>query len=639
MSNKGATKYSGRYFSILGDSISTLKGYNPEGYSVFYEGSNCEKSGVNGIEDTWWGQVINYFGGELLVNNSWSGSQVAKVPNQFGLFPSGCSDERTNGLHKDGKYPDVIIVYLGTNDWARAVQPDIKIIGWRNENTSDSNDPLTQKTIEPEICGNIDETVFSVAYSEMIQKIERNYPNAEIWCCTLNTTIMSNNPTFKFPYAYQGEHIERYNKIIASQKFPVRSRVQIIDLYSRHTPYDSIDGSHPTAEGMKTIASLIINLIENQLLKEENQRKWASFSFVDENGKIHETYGYYENYKDSMKDDTFELDKNVSLDFKEIEKIVIEYSEHHYEINTNNWEVIYKNLTSPANAVIDYPQDFFEVKTVCIDRKARKVIKKLLKAFFGNHTFEERLELLPEGATHDVYMEATLQGKTLYYSNTHTMNPMNLSIESDPTPEEIKRIVELLDLYCDFIKYEQKLETYSYPIDVQHHLNFDFKNTNKKYERIIGLKYITTGATGYDYYDGEEKIFAVSSLVAPESTIIINCNGKRWYSEFENQTIGAGMARYVKDENDKQSFKIVYISPGKFEINDSVSVYCNEEKYSYFIMEENIAQIRLVHSESELTFDENDKYDKDVHYEAKIIKGIDNDLMAMMLAFPILRFI
>lgn len=453
MSNKGATKYSGKNFSILGDSISTLKGYNPEGYSVFYEGSNCEKSGVNGIEDTWWGQVINYFGGELLVNNSWSGSQVAKVPNQFGLFPSGCSDERTNGLHKDGKYPDVIIVYIGTNDWARAVQPEIKIVGWRNENTSTSDDPLTQKTIEPEVCGSTDETVFSIAYSEMIRKIAHNYPNAEIWCCTLNTTFMSNNPTFKFPLAYQGEHIETYNKIIISQKSSVSSRVHIIDLYSCHTPYDSIDGSHPTAEGMETIASLIINLVEKQISKENDQQKWASFSFVDENGKIHETYGYYENHKSGMKNDTYELENNISLDFKETEKIVIEYSNHHYEINTNNWEVQYKNVIFPADADGDYPQDFFDVKTVCLNRKVIKVIKKLFKSFFGNYTFQEKLKLLPPGATYEVYMQLIIHGKAFYYSNTYTKN---FSVKSDQIPREIKGIVEFLDLYYDFIK---KVET------------------------------------------------------------------------------------------------------------------------------------------------------------------------------------
>lgn len=111
-------RYFGKQFSILGDSISTLYGYNPKGYNVFYSGDNCEKSGVREMADTWWEQVISFFGGELLVNNSWSGSRVTKLPGRNGLFPSACSDERTSSLHIDSVTPDVIIVYLGTNDWA-----------------------------------------------------------------------------------------------------------------------------------------------------------------------------------------------------------------------------------------------------------------------------------------------------------------------------------------------------------------------------------------------------------------------------------------------------------------------------------------------------------------------------------------
>lgn len=33
-------------FSILGDSISTLEGYNPNGYKVFYTKEMCEKANI-----------------------------------------------------------------------------------------------------------------------------------------------------------------------------------------------------------------------------------------------------------------------------------------------------------------------------------------------------------------------------------------------------------------------------------------------------------------------------------------------------------------------------------------------------------------------------------------------------------------
>ena len=103
-------RYFGKEFSVLGDSISTLEGYNPRGYNVFYTGENCVKSGVMQMEDTWWDKVIGFFGGELLVNNSWSGSRVTKLPSSTTLFPSGCSDERTSALHINDVKPDVIIV-------------------------------------------------------------------------------------------------------------------------------------------------------------------------------------------------------------------------------------------------------------------------------------------------------------------------------------------------------------------------------------------------------------------------------------------------------------------------------------------------------------------------------------------------
>lgn len=155
---KWKNKYYGKKFSILGDSISTLAGYNPKGYKVFFDGESCEKSGVEKMQDTWWGKVIDFFGGELLVNNSWSGSRVTRLPNNDNLFPSGCSDERTGGLHINGVKPDVIIVYLGTNDWAFGAELD----GTRL---------LIDKS---------NMQYFAAAYETMLEKTKTNYPNAEI---------------------------------------------------------------------------------------------------------------------------------------------------------------------------------------------------------------------------------------------------------------------------------------------------------------------------------------------------------------------------------------------------------------------------------------------------------------------------
>lgn len=228
-------KYYKKQFSVLGDSISTLAGFNPKGYNVFYDGESSERANIKEMQDTWWGKVIDFFGGELLVNNSWSGSRVTRLPDNEVLFPSGCSNERTGSLHINNVKPDVIIVYLGTNDWAFGASTCYadNILG------------------DDFHCNS-----FDFAYSQMLSKIMSNYPNAEIWCCTLNTTFMSSNPSFEFPYAPAKMHIEKYNQIIMETAY--MHKCKVIDLYNYHTPYDSIDGTHPNSDGMNTLATLMI---------------------------------------------------------------------------------------------------------------------------------------------------------------------------------------------------------------------------------------------------------------------------------------------------------------------------------------------------------------------------------------------
>lgn len=226
-----------RKFSILGDSISTLCNYNPEGYSVYYIGSMRDQSGVFSVEDTWWGKVIDAHAGSLLVNNSWSGSRVTAMPGRSGLFPSGCSDERTSGLHIGSTLPDIIIVFLGFNDWSNGVPID-----------SD----------ETRLLSPVHFNAFEEAYEAMVRKLTTRYPNAAIWCCTLPRTYISKKPSFTFPEAFANIHIEEYNNAIRKlqEDFPIK----IIDLYSAGCRYDSMDGIHPTKQGMQQIADKVIEL-------------------------------------------------------------------------------------------------------------------------------------------------------------------------------------------------------------------------------------------------------------------------------------------------------------------------------------------------------------------------------------------
>ena len=228
--------FRGKSISILGDSISTLEGYLPVGYKAFYTAESSPQTGIHAMEDTWWGQVIKELGATLLVNNSWSGSCVTKKADSELSFPSGCSPERTSDLHMSGLGPDVIIVFLGFNDWANG------------------------RPLYAPVLRHVDKTCwFFNSYSEMLRLLRKNYTKAKVYCCTLCKTAMKENERFVFPSSFRGTHIKEYNKAI--HRAALLRRCSLIDLYAYNQPYDSLDGSHPSYDGMKTLADLFLKSI------------------------------------------------------------------------------------------------------------------------------------------------------------------------------------------------------------------------------------------------------------------------------------------------------------------------------------------------------------------------------------------
>ena len=228
-------KYDGKLFSVLGDSISTLDGYSEPPYSAFYSGEKKFEAGVYTPEDTWWGKVINALGAQLLVNNSISGSLVSDHP--CCNIPSyGCSDERTSALMRGDILPDVIMVFMGTNDWGYGVR-------LKAENDAESSDRC----------------VFSVAYSLMLQKLRKNYPDAEIWCFTpLKTTCKCLGLDGVSPYRY-GKHIAKFAAEI--REAASNHGCRVFDLLNSSAICDTIEGYHPNAEGMQVIADTVLSML------------------------------------------------------------------------------------------------------------------------------------------------------------------------------------------------------------------------------------------------------------------------------------------------------------------------------------------------------------------------------------------
>ena len=215
--------------SIVGDSISTYIGFNPYNYPVYYKDDRAYENGIESVEDTWWQQVINDVGGELCINNSYSGSLVS------GEFESSaCSAERCSTLHSDIK-PDVILIYIGTND--RGFEIDVGV-----ESPHD-----TKK--------------FYGAYRAMLRQLKANYPSSKIICATLLMGKLKD--TVNLAYDRFMREDDRYNEAI---RLAVKEEgCQLADIARSGERYETLDYCHPTKCGHKLIAKLWFEALNSLL--------------------------------------------------------------------------------------------------------------------------------------------------------------------------------------------------------------------------------------------------------------------------------------------------------------------------------------------------------------------------------------
>ena len=206
--------------SILGDSLSTFYSCILPDYALFYDINKAMENGLASMEDTWWYQVIQMLGGELLVNGAFSGSRASGTS-----FPAGNSYQRIRALKTDVE-PDCILVHLGCNDYGYAVP-----IG------------------KPES----DLNYFYPAYMTMVRRLQEVYPHAKIICSTLMQTYITFNPRWHLPQKNAiGTPLEEYQNVIrkACQEYGVI----LADLAETGIIYDTLDGCHCTNKGHREMA-------------------------------------------------------------------------------------------------------------------------------------------------------------------------------------------------------------------------------------------------------------------------------------------------------------------------------------------------------------------------------------------------
>ena len=236
------SKLSGKYVSFIGDSISTYSGYVPDGYAVFYP-----KGDVDDVKKTWWYTLCENTGLKLLKNASWSGSSCHGNSLSTTSAEAGCSTARINDLKNGNISPDIVIVFIGINDFAPT---DTPIGNW------------TASSLIPEDSANVN--TFSEAYALMVSKILKTYPSCRVFCCTLMQSGKSSkdedDPEIYPTKNSSGTTLIEYNNKI--KEIANGLGCDVIDMgacgiHFWNFSLTTIDSLHPNAKGCKMMAKKV----------------------------------------------------------------------------------------------------------------------------------------------------------------------------------------------------------------------------------------------------------------------------------------------------------------------------------------------------------------------------------------------
>lgn len=255
----------GKKLSVLGDSISTLKDWSNNtshnsslaNNAIYYNPDNdiARWLPTNG---TWWQNAAAQMGMEVLVDNAWAGSWVWNKETTIGSWGGdslASSVARACNLHSnEGVNPDVIGVYMGTNDFLSGAAWGV-----------DCGDPLSASRVQQLIAGTVQPQSFADGYALMLHRILSKYTSAEVFCFTILPCIGGSDTAVKT------ERLAQYNEVIRSAA--AYFNLPLVDLNKRllinGDNYDAyyVDRIHPNPLGMSMIANEFVEVIYEHFAK------------------------------------------------------------------------------------------------------------------------------------------------------------------------------------------------------------------------------------------------------------------------------------------------------------------------------------------------------------------------------------
>ena len=255
--------------SVMGDSISTYVNVSNGAAadttnstirinSLYYTGVHNEVLLGNDVGKTWWQRTINHLGATLLVNNSDSGGFILDY-KENGNKPAYLRADR---LHDDtganaGTEPDMIFLYLGTNDFARYGKAGSSFGSVAEIDFSSIPDKCDESYKASSV---------AEAYAILLYKITVEYPDARVYCLSL----IDATPWHK---SGREQNIGKFNAMIAG--LAEHYGASFVDIYNGtginqsnindYVPVNDGDDTdnmyHPNAAGFALISDVLLGVI------------------------------------------------------------------------------------------------------------------------------------------------------------------------------------------------------------------------------------------------------------------------------------------------------------------------------------------------------------------------------------------
>ena len=273
--------FAGKNVSVMGDSISTYinisNGTAKEttnstigNNSLYYSGVHNEVLLDNDVGKTWWMRTINHLGASLLVNNSDSGGFILDYKSN-GNKPAYL---RADQLHDDtgenaGTEPDMIFIYLGTNDFAR----------YGKTNTHFSLADVDFDALDEMCDPDYQAKTVAEAYAILLYKLTTEYENADIYCLSLiEATTWHTNGREKTIGDFHTMIAELCDYFGASFVDVYNNSGITLENLNDYVPVDDGDDTdnlyHPNAAGFALISDVLLDVI---ISNTENYPKFEDF--------------------------------------------------------------------------------------------------------------------------------------------------------------------------------------------------------------------------------------------------------------------------------------------------------------------------------------------------------------------------